>query len=136
MSFMYVKIMLLFLHWNAPLYCSFIPLKCSESSTNILTKELTYTEINFLWFCCLPRTFRFHTFSFHYQMTALGEENNFVLLRWLLPTCRRLLFPLLHAKEIGDVCTQAKVIATYDLNLVLTHYSFVSKKSFRVKPGK
>ena len=29
----------------------------------------------------------------------------------LLPACRRLLFPLLHAtKEIGDVCTQATVL--------------------------
>ena len=29
-----------------------------------------------------------------------------------LPACRRLLFPLLHAatKEIGDVCTQARLL--------------------------
>ena len=29
-----------------------------------------------------------------------------------LPACRRLLFPLLHAKEKGDVCTQANVAKT------------------------
>ena len=133
MSFMYVKIMLLFLHWNAPLYSGpylgffvcggklgfreisdqysykkqpskirhyvrkktfsfpgggncplrppamygpvtapFIPLKCSESSTNILTKELTYTEINFLWFCCLP------DFSISYVQFSLSNDS----LRW------------------------------------------------------
>ena len=31
----------------------------------------------------------------------------------LLPACRHLLFPLLHAeKEIGDVCTQAMLAVT------------------------
>jgi len=41
----------------------------------------------------------------------LIEIESLMLICWL-PACRRLLFPLLHAaNEIGDVCTQANLLA-------------------------